>query len=192
MLTRVTPTTYSMAISVDDAKAHSRIDATAEDSLLEDYIKAATRYAETYTGLTLLDTDWTYTSSGFPGSRLLELPTGPIIEVDSITYLDTAGSSQTFSSDNYSLVKTQLGGYVQLEQDSEWPETYGDVDDVTVTFAAGFGDEAADIPPDIRLGVRQLVAHWYEIREPVIVGVSIAPVSMSAERLLYPYRRLKV
>ena len=41
-----------------------------------------------------------------------------------------------------------------------------------VAFTAGYGDEASDVPAPIRHALKLLVAHWFEHREPVVVGAA--------------------
>ena len=41
-----------------------------------------------------------------------------------------------------------------------------------VAFTAGYGDEASDVPAPIRHALKLLVAHWFEHREPVVIGAA--------------------
>ena len=45
-----------------------------------------------------------------------------------------------------------------------WPTTRGHIDDVIVTFTAGYGDAAWHIPEPLRHSILLLVAHWFERR----------------------------
>ena len=56
-----------------------------------------------------------------------------------------------------------------------------------VTFAAGYGT-ANDVPRNLKLGMLNLVSHWYENREPVVVGQSVSDIPLSAGYLIWPYR----
>ena len=61
-----------------------------------------------------------------------------------------------------------------------------------VAFTAGYGDEPEDVPAPIRQALLLLVAHWFERREPVVLGAAPQEVPATVAGLLLPYRRLKL
>ena len=61
-----------------------------------------------------------------------------------------------------------------------------------IAFAAGYGDEASDVPAPIRQALTLLVAHWFERREPVVLGASAQEVPATVAGLLLPYRRVRL
>ena len=54
-----------------------------------------------------------------------------------------------------------------------------------VDFTAGDGDEADDVPGPIRHALKLLVAHWFERREVVVLGLGAqeVPATVEADRL---------
>ena len=63
---------------------------------------------------------------------------------------------------------------------------------LTVTTAPGDQTGAAysahEVPEEIRQGILLLAAHFFEVREPIIIGTSVMVVPMTVEALLLPYR----
>ena len=64
--------------------------------------------------------------------------------------------------------------------------TGGDVTGAEVDAEVGYGAAAADVPADLRQAVVQLVAHWFERREPVATGTfSEVPHTVSTQTARY-------
>jgi len=61
-----------------------------------------------------------------------------------------------------------------------------------VDFTAGYGDEADDVPGPIRHALKLLVAHWFERREVVVLGLGAQEVPATVAGLLLPYRRVRL
>ena len=54
-----------------------------------------------------------------------------------------------------------------------------------IAFIAGYGDAPPDVPAPIRHALKLLVAHWFEHREPVALGVARQSAG-DGRRLLCP------
>lgn len=57
-----------------------------------------------------------------------------------------------------------------------------------MTYTAGYGDDAADVPGPITSAVKLIIGSLYEHRESVVVGTIATPMPQSSEWLLFPYR----
>ena len=66
------------------------------------------------------------------------------------------------------------------------------INGVKITFTAGYGDAAGDVPEPLRQALLLLVAHWYERREPVVLGETAIQVPETVQSLLLPYRRVRL
>ena len=62
---------------------------------------------------------------------------------------------------------------------------------VTVTFVAGYGSAATDVPSVLREAVKMLTAHYYEFRQPVISGTIATKIPMHIESLIWIHRVLE-
>jgi uncharacterized phiE125 gp8 family phage protein len=194
-LTLVTPPAVE-PLSLDAAKLHLRQgDIVDEDSLIDTLIRAARQYVETFTRRALITQTWDWQMDAFPcDDACLDLPLANTTAVTSITYVDTAGATQTWSSSLYqtdlpSGPKAQRGriapAYAQF-----YPLTRSQLNAVTVRFVAGYGAAGSFVPESILAGIKLLVGHWFVNREAVVVGIGVGTVAVpsSIDALLWPYR----
>ena len=52
----------------------------------------------------------------------------------------------------------------------------------------GVAYSASEVPTEIKQGILILAGHFFEVREPVVIGTSVMVVPMTVEALLLPYR----
>lgn len=128
-------------ISISEAKDHLRIDGTDNDSYIYGLILAAREWVEGYLGRSLIEQTWQLTIDGsFPPEFKLRYP--PLISVTSLQYVDTDQVTQTYSSDNYDVDTSSEPGRITLDYDeSSWPTVLSNVNDVTVTYKAGYQND---------------------------------------------------
>lgn len=155
-------------VSVDDFKAHARIDYSEEDLLLAGYLKAARDMVERDSQRALFTQTWTLKLDAFP-CDVIELRVCPVQSVTSIVYTDTAGASQTWSASNYVVDVQSEPATITLANGQTWPSTLDQANVVTVTFTAGYATASA-VPPLACQLIRLLAAHWYRNRESVGPG----------------------
>lgn len=131
-------------------------------------------------------------SNFFPSDRTgygIVIPINPVITVDSVKYIDTAGVQQTLSNsvyivDNVSEPCRVMTGYGQV-----WPSTQQRVNAVEVTFTAGYGSSGSNVPEAIRHWIMLRAATLYENREEVaILNRGKLEQLPFVDRLLDPYR----
>lgn len=172
-------------VTVAEAKAQLRQASAAEDALVAARIRAAREYVEIATRRPLIDQTWDWKRDGFPcDSAAMDLPFANVSAVSSITYTDTNGVAQTWST---SLYTTDLPtgpmaqrGRIQPAYGQYYPLTRDVPNAVVIRLVAGYGATGASVPDSIKLAILQMVAHWFEQREPVQVGVgqTVTPVPM--------------
>lgn len=176
--------------TLDDAKAQCRVDDTASDGLLTNYIETARHLVEQNTGTKLMDQTVELRCSRW--SDLYDLPVAPIASVTSITYLDLDGISQTLATSVYEAVLTGLSPLIRLQVNQLWPNTLDVSDAITVTVQAGY----TDVPPTIRHAMLLLISQWYDertsvpgIRQTPTADGSIPTLPNTFDALLANYRR---
>jgi len=179
-------------VSLEQAKAHCRVDHDDDDVLIESLIAAATERVDGYFGIlgrALIDQEWTVNYRDWPYEKV-RLPLRPVTQIVSVMYWNNATPSvQTeFSASNYSLLEDHLGPYIAWTPDADSPSLADRDDAIEITFVTGYGSAAEDVPQPIRHAILMMVAHWYEHRETVIVGDSATIIPMAAETLLSTYR----
>jgi uncharacterized phiE125 gp8 family phage protein len=174
-------------VTVAEAKSHMRVDDATDDTLIGNYIVAARRWAERFTNRQFIEATWKLHMPQFPEEIRLPLP--PTSSVTSIVYIDTDGNTQTLDSGEYQTNLKTEPALIKPAYSTSWPDIRGgDYNSVTVTYVTGYGTATTDVPEDIRTAIRILVSHFYEAREPIIVGSAISVVPRSVDALLWPYR----
>lgn len=177
-------------VTVDEAKAHLRVDSAADDALIGSLITGAREYVESFLRRALVTQTWDLFMDEFPAGDVVELPWPRLRTVESIQYHDAAGSSTTFSSSNYIVDAVSEPGRVVLKSGVSWPAVeLRAVNGFQVRFTAGYGGASA-VPQGVKRAILLLVGAMYENREEVIVaqGVSIASLPFGTWALLRPHR----
>ena len=152
-------------ISLEEAKAHLRVDGEDEDALISGLIKAARNYAENYTNRAFVTQTITAYLDFFPARYCIELPKPNLQNVVHIKYYDSDNAEHTFSSDNYFVDDISFVGRVALNYGKSWPSfTPRRVNAVEIEYVAGYGD-AVKVPESIKQAMLLLVGHWYHNRE---------------------------
>lgn len=148
-------------------------------------VTAARLLAERGWSRQLLTATWRLTLPEFPAWEL-RVPLGPLRSVTSVQYTDPDGNTQTLSAGRYEADSSADPWVIQPAYGYSWPAARGARQAVRVTFTAGYGDAASDVPEPIRLALRIAVAWWYERRgdEAAAAGLELPA---SATRLLNLY-----
>lgn len=188
----VTPASVA-PLTLDEAKKHLRVfDSTDEDELITGLIEASCAQFEEETGRQVVNATWRGRLDRFPcGAEPIKLPRPPLSTVSSITYMDTAGATQTWSSSEYQ-VDAFAGPYakhglVYPKYANQYPDTYPLPDAVTINFTAGYGDAPATIPEGIRATIKLILGDLFTNREAQIVG-TITSDNPALVRLLNRFR----
>src|SRR6185369_9099113 len=158
----ITPPTQE-PVSLEEFKAHARVDSSDSDGLLAGYIIAARRWAEDVCALAFLTQTLDAYFDTFDG-RCLALPRGPAQSITSLTYLDENGDSQTLSSSYYYLNNRDRVNELELVDGYCWPSTYCRSNAVTVRYVAGV-TALGDVPEEIRHAILFYARWLYDRKE---------------------------
>ena len=177
-------------VTSTEAKAHLRVDTTADDTLIGTLITAARQHVEAHLRRALITQTWELVTDAFPVGDVLRLPLPPLVSVTSIKYTDEDGAESTLSSGLYVVDTDSTKGRVVLKNGETWPSvTLAAANGVRVRYVAGYG-EASAVPRPIRQAILLLIGTMYENRESVLVaqGVTVAQLPFGVDALLMPYR----
>jgi len=177
----------SQVLTTSEAKSHLRVDVSTEDTLIDSIVDAATGVVEAYTGRQLIDATWKLYMDDFPSQQIV-LPYPPMQSIDSIEYVDTDGTTQTWSSSEYRVDTDMEPCRITEAEGESWPASDDVTQAVTITYSAGYGSSGSDVPEAIRQAIRLLIGHYYENREEVTSGGVPRKVPEGARRLLTSYR----
>lgn len=185
-----------------EVKQFMRVDDTADDGVIQSLVAAAVQHLDGrdgWLGRAFMPQTWELRLGCFPGgddampwlswSRqvCIEVPLSPLASVTSIKYLDaTTGTETTLATSEYTVITGDEPGRIEPAYGKVWPSARDVSEAVKVRFVAGYA-KPGDIPKPLTLGIKALVAHWYENREAVSPS-ALAPVPMHVESLLAPFR----
>ena len=173
-------------ITLAEAKAWLRESEPYEEDRIQSLIGAARDYVERVTGRQLVTATWQLTMPTLSG--VIEPPHPPLAGVTSITYNDSSGDSQTVASSVYSVFTDTEPGRIVEAPGQSWPsDVRGEEEDVIVTYPAGYGDAAA-VPDILKTAVLTLISHWFDLRQPVVIGTITAEVPKNFDMLIGAYR----
>lgn len=161
---KVTSGPSTEPVTATEAKLHCKVDNTADDALFTILIQAAREYVEQYCNIALVTETITEYFDAFPAGDVLTLSVSPLQTVTSITYVDSAGATQTLSSGLYNVDTAHQPARVFLDEGQTWPETYGQRNCITVVYTAGFGAAAA-VPAKLKLALLMSIAERYNNRQ---------------------------
>lgn len=157
-------------------------------------INAAVGYLDGKKGILgrcLVQQTWDWTFDRFWSSGLY-VPLPPLISVDSITYVDTNGDTQTWGAPNYRVDSGSVPGRITPAYGETWPTIRDVTNAVTIRFTAGYApssesptDYRENVPDALKHAIKILVTHWYE--NAGVVG-DPTQIPMAFDALVSPYR----
>jgi uncharacterized phiE125 gp8 family phage protein len=148
-------------VSQEEAKQQARVDCADEDGLIGTYITAATEAASDRLQRALVPSRYRLTLDAFPvGAIELLLP--PVTSVQSVTYIDDDGATQTMAAQDYYLDAVSEPARLLPAVGTSWPEALDRVNAVQVEYTAGY--PASAIPSPIKSWILLAVGDLYEQR----------------------------
>lgn len=170
-------------VTVGEAKTHLRVDASDEDELISGLIDAAVSHidADGTLGRAIITQTWAEWFGYSP--YWLRLSIGGFQSLVSVEYYDENNELQTALLSDFET--RMVGDFVAVgpKMNAQWPSVYSRSDAIKVTYIAGYGDAASDVPASIKQAILLLVGHWYENRTAVS-EVSLKEVPMAVDALI--------
>jgi uncharacterized phiE125 gp8 family phage protein len=154
-------------VSLADAKAHCRVDASADDALIQGYITTAREWVEDYIDRALVTQQLVMKLDAFPAE--IELPRPPMIASGTatavtITYVTgEAGGTSTLAASEYRIDRDSTPGAIRTLYAGSWPSHLIDQNSVTVSWWAGYGDPTT-VPQLVKSAILMCVHELYEKR----------------------------
>ena len=201
---RLTTVPSTPMFTTVEAKAFLRVDGSTEDSLIDDFVTAATREVENWIRRALITQTWTLNMDRFDrsfdehdvfsdgvhnipriaisGNDSIFLPRTPIQSVTSLKTTDVDDTQTTFNASNYGL--DEEVGRLFLNQNSTWPTNLRDHNAIEVIYVAGYGDADTDVPAPIRQAIRAQVIRMYEDRDNCSGLSEVIKCELSSYRIL--------
>lgn len=154
----------SEPVTASDVKLYTRVLGSAEDTLINTWIKEAREIAEGYQHRAYITQTIELTYDCFPDDDIITLPRCPLVSVNSIKYYDSDNNETTYSSDNYQVDTASTPGRIALNYGVLWPSvTLRSMNGVVINYTAGFGDASA-VPSAVKDAIYLYCAYKYENR----------------------------
>ncbi len=179
-------------VSLEEAKAHCRIDSDTEDTLVSSLILAARLHVEHSLGFALLSQNWSLYLDRWPDKPFVELPLAPLIGIDAVRLYSPTGSWVTLDPGLFFADAVSRRPRLARAEAQVWPAPGRELNGIEIAFTAGYGASADDVPAPLRQAILLLVAHWYEAREPVTFGDDAELVPLTVASLVAPYREARL
>lgn len=170
-------------VSVTEVQEHGRI--SGEDSYITGLIAAARAMAEHETGRVIPEQTFTWVTNDLCDG--MELPVYPVSAINSFSYVDVDGATQTIASNQYQIV--DKGFRQRLYSLDTWPALQTSTHNrVTITLTAG----VTAFSSDIKQAIMMIALGLYENREDEVVGTTVSQISMGSKMILSKYKRFSI
>jgi len=176
-------------ISLTEVKEQLRVESTDDDTMLTRLIDVAVAYTDVQgaLGQAMISQKWAQWINSTP-PQSVSLILGPVQGVTAVKYYDLDGTLQTDTLANYEVFGTQFATQISPKEGFSWPVAQDRQDAIKIEYEIGYGDAASDVPQTIRHALMLLVSHWYENREPELIGTISKELPFGFEPLLNMHR----
>lgn len=174
-------------VTLAEAKAHCRVLHDDEDAYIQALIDAAIDLVdgEGMLGRAMLTQTWAQWVPQSPGRVRLSM--GPFRSLTGVHYYNAEAVLTEATLSDFDVHKQGDVVTVGPKDGFSWPGTQVRPDAIRITYTAGFGDAAGDVPQGIRNALLMLVGHWYANREAV-TDATMRDLPMAVEALIGRHR----
>jgi uncharacterized phiE125 gp8 family phage protein len=172
--------------TTSEAKDFLKVDTTADDTLIDNLIKAATQSCEVYTNRYFLDTVVTQYADKW--SDINTLYKSPVSSITHIKYYDSNDSLQTLDTSVYLVDEVSQPARIGLKPNQSFPNLADRINAIEVKYTVGYGETSSDVPEGIRQAVLITIGNWYENRQSVVTGTIATQLPLSSQYLLNQYK----
>lgn len=178
-------------VTLDDVKAHLRIDGPQEDTLLASLILTSRLHLEAALDLAMIEQGWTLQLDRWPKGQSVDIPISPLQAVTLVRVKNDAGGWDAIGPANY-LADIAAKPPRVIFHGAVRPVPGVPAAGIEITFTAGFGAAPASVPAPLRHAIMMLVAHWYEHRESVEIGSNAVRIPDAVSDLVAPFRKIRL
>lgn len=182
MAWKVTTAPAKEVWTLSEVKNYLKVDTSADDTLITTLLQSAREVAERYLNQALITQTITEKLDRL-NSPVIYLSVSPVISVSSFQYADSQNTSQTYNAANYIVDTFEKPARLSVAYGKTWPTLYGNINDVTITYTAGYNTEPSGVPMQIRQAILMMIADSYDNREDYVKKLPTA-----SEYLLDQYR----
>lgn len=173
-------------ITRDEVRTLLRDPPTDENGFIDTCLIEARQIFEALTGIACINQTWKLTLDAWPGGGerwwdgyrelpvtelyrggldFVQLPRYPLSSVSAVTTYDLDDAATSVVVADVFLTDTaSFPGRLVLRSGQTWPIALRDRNAIEITYVAGFGATAADVPESIRRAIRQVAAYLFDNR----------------------------
>lgn len=178
----IAPTAANEPVTLGEARDHLRQQGHEEDGYIGGLLKLAREKVSIEARRQLGSATYRLDTGRFPTGGEIELERPPL-QSATLKYYDTDNALQTLATSEYDVDITTEPGRVLRAFSKTWPATYDRPDAVQVTFVAGYAT-AALVPAIAKHAIKLTLSHYFENREPVVIGTIAAELPHGLTRLI--------
>jgi uncharacterized phiE125 gp8 family phage protein len=171
-------------LTLAEAKAHLRLDASDEDDLVTSLIRVAREHLERTTGLCLMTQGWRLYLDSVSEDGVIQIARGPVQSIESVTVYDAEGQAASVSLEGHVLDGRGRPVRLMLRQPI-WPGRA--VNGIEIDFTAGFGTAATDVPDALKRAMLTHAAQMFSCRGVVAPDEQPALIPPGYDRLVAPF-----
>lgn len=164
----------NFAVNIQEIAPYS-----TEDTYAEYLIKSAREYAQEYQHRAIGSQVWDLVLDDFPSHKdYVEIPLPPLVSVTSVKYIDSAGTSATFtaSSSGYYVDADSEPGRIFLAYGNTWPSfTAYPKNAVRILFTAGY--TSTTLPIKTRQAMLMYAGLLYKYRDEAMPKADLETVN---------------
>lgn len=164
-------------LALQETKLYLRVEHDDEDDLIEQLIVAAREAAEAHTGLSLITQTWQLSIADSVSCNV-SLPHGPVQSVSSVVLTDRDGNETPLAAAAYRL-NAARDGLTLVSAQLAWR--------IVITYVAGFGAAADDVPASLKQGMLAHIGALYERR-----GDASVSLPAQSQALYAAWRRVRL
>ncbi|PJE26979.1 phage conserved hypothetical protein, phiE125 gp8 family [Pseudooceanicola antarcticus] len=161
---------------------------SAQDDVLEGYIRAALAAVEGRTGQAIFQRDFIWTVQSWANPKAQAFPLAPVRLIQQVTLVDKDGARSSQDTADYTFDEDVFEPkFRAIEGDLPEPPKDGRIE---VVLTAGAALSWQEVPPDLAQAVLLMASHYYEYRNDVALGKGCTPFGVTA--LLERYRPMRI
>ena len=188
---------FDEPVTLAQAKEHLNVEHSNDDTKISSLITSARQACENEMNRALIYQKRELRLEEFPCDEII-VPNPPLYSVESITYIDTDGTEQTWAASKYQVDTKSEPGRLMPAYGQAWPVTRAQYNAVVVTYWAGYTpvevgsptDFAGNVPQAIKQAILVTIGNFYGNQESVIAGpaAQVVELPMNAKWLLAQYK----
>ncbi len=162
---RLTSPANARAVSIHRAKAHLGIPEVdvAQDEEVFSKLDQATAQVEHDTGMVFIQRQYRLDLEEL---QELQFSVRPVTKIDSVSYIDSAGTRQMLAEAVYALDESTNS--LRLRYNQSFPTQQLGWENVQITFTAGFGTDYTKTPKDAERAILLLLGYNFENRDGLV------------------------